>query len=213
MPGVGWKKVELVLSGVRNALVDGGSLVALERLATPLMTLQFARALSMSSLAVDWDRSHVLVADELAGGEQRFPIIVAERVENPGENDPAAALGLHDYDQFEHAEALSGGAAEALVRALRLDESLFAGEIHYDNGVHRIEHWRCGGIVLDWQSTSLGFRKAQLHSLAMASELRQQAEATLELCEAEGIRVAYNVEASLRADLEQAGGDVDRSGS
>jgi SAM-dependent methyltransferase len=198
----GWQTVTSILRQTRELLAPAACAVALERLAFPCQTVWFANACEEAGLAVDWDRSLVLLADETGASDQRFPILVSTRTEGQAEHNPDIALVFHDYDQLERLSAggpLTGGAAEGLARSLRLDELLFSAALFYEPDTERIEYWRSGGILLEYRTSSLGFREATLHSFVARRRVERRALQELEAKKLAGVRVELDVPAVLTA--------------
>lgn len=185
-----------ILRKTRDLLAPTGCVVALERLSDPGETVWFANACHDAELAVDWNRSFVLVANEASGSNQKFPILVSTRTQKQTERDSRIALVFHDHEQLDRLcidRPLTGGAAEGLAHSLRLDELLFSAAVHYESGVEHIEHWRSGGILLEYRTTSLGFRQATLHSFMTRREAERCARRDIEAKEGAGVRLELDV--------------------
>ncbi|MHB8687209.1 MAG: hypothetical protein ACYDB4_08455 [Candidatus Dormibacteraceae bacterium] len=105
--------------------------------------------------------------------DERLPILVARLSESSAVDVALGALAFCGYEQFgteDPARAFTGAAAETMIRALRLDEPLYAAEIRYEDGTERMEVWRSGGVLASWTSSTRGYRYLQLGSIAMAKE-------------------------------------------
>jgi SAM-dependent methyltransferase len=97
----GWDLVTSVLHTTRGLLAPAGHVVALERLQDARNLVWFAGACAEAGLRVNWDRSIMLVADELGADEQRFPILVSRRSDEPAPPDAEIALAFYDHDRID----------------------------------------------------------------------------------------------------------------
>jgi SAM-dependent methyltransferase len=202
--GPGWERVQAILNGIAGIMEPGGTLVALDRWQRPSAVMWFTEALVKAGFAPDWGASFMLRCTEMRN-YQRLPIVVGHKG-GVVQFDPAlAALAFADYEQFG-ADAkmgpLTGAAAESLVRAVRLDEPLYAAEIAYaTSGVQRVELWRCGGLVLSWSSTTRGQRQVVLRSMAMLDDTHDEVIQQLAAAEGAGYRVNEGVSPILKTIL------------
>ena len=164
------------IAGVRQLLAANGRFVAANRWGHPERSLQWVRLTEAVGLQIDLARSYMLEARSEINGKESLPLTVhrgAEAVQPATADD---ILALHSYPKFrDDAEhfALEGVEAETMYRGLGPKELLAGFDATYidGSGVERQEIFVAGPIVALYISSSRGYRRLGIGSLAFLPEM------------------------------------------
>jgi SAM-dependent methyltransferase len=165
---------EELLRRLRSLVADGGCLVAVNRWTGPERTLQWVRSMESAGWSTDLDRSYLLEVNDRHAGDEEMPITVHRSVPNPVATEPDDVLALHAYPEFREREAFSfeGPAAEAMHRSFVQRQRIAGYELEYHDGsgIERIELFAAGPSAYLYNSSSRGYRRLLLGSLAFARD-------------------------------------------
>ena len=186
--GIDEDRAAVVVRNLLAKLNPEGCLFVLDRLSRPAEAANLAMIIEDCGGFVDWERSERLRAKELQDANQLMPALLVQLTEPSLKLEASAgALALfaesNQFDQHEFRDS----AAEAVATALRREKLLFSARItdFSDYGpdgatTGSFEIWDCGSIVLEYQTWTIGVRRATLHSAHMARQVIERVRAGLE---------------------------------
>jgi len=163
-----------IASGLCDLLVDGGSLISVERCAT-LRDLSWWSKLLSSAVPLDWERSHLL-SFGVNGERETFPVLFGTRSthqERATDEDIIAFRSYADLEKKSEQLVFQDASAEAFWLALSPKKFVQGVEASYNDGsgIERLELWTAGPLALAYQYSNRGFRRLCLRSKTVISEL------------------------------------------
>lgn len=173
------------LRRIPELLANSGAFVAVNRWGHTERSLQWLRLTERAGLQVDLMRSYMLEARSETDGKELMPISVHTLARPIVAVTADDVLALHSYPKFrddgDHF-ALEGPPAEALYRGMGPKERIAGFEAEYldGSGTERQEVLVSGPLVGLYVTSTRGYRRLALGSLAFLPEMIRGVQAAVE---------------------------------